>query len=168
MRTIYIETVASMLGNIVVVANEHAIIRVGTPGTPVSDVLSKDLIDLAQEQGMPTAVLKEQIKLLKDYCEGKKVTFPWRYQVQGTPFQEAVWKELTTIPYGSTVTYKELAARIGRPLAVRAVGGACRVNPIAVMIPCHRVLGSTGALTGYAGRGQVKIKQQLLELEQKH
>ncbi len=165
METIYIETVSSPLGEVVVVASKTAILRVGTPGTPVSDVVSKELVQYPQQQGMPTAALQKQISILRRYLSGESVTFPWRYQIRGTEFQQAVWKELAAIPYGSTITYKELAARVGRPLAVRAVGGACRVNPIAIMIPCHRVLGTNGALTGYAGRGHINTKQMLLELE---
>lgn len=165
METIYIETVRSQLGEVVVVANKTAIIRVGTPGTPVSDVVPKELMQHPQQHGMPTSELQEQISLLRQYLSGVKIIFPWRYQIRGTPFQQSVWKELSAIPYGSTITYKELASRVGRPLAVRAVGGACRVNPIAIMIPCHRVLGSNGALTGYAGKGQINTKQMLLEIE---
>jgi O-6-methylguanine DNA methyltransferase len=168
MRTIYIESVTSPLGTVIVVANETALLRVGTPGTTASHLLSKELLSYPQKEGMPTAELTKQVSLLKEYLSGEKVIFPWLYQISGTPFQQEVWKELASIPYGSTITYKELASRIGRPLAVRAVGGACRVNPIAIMIPCHRVLGTNGSLTGYAGKGQVKTKQKLLEMERAH
>ena len=82
----------------------------------------------------------------------------------GTPFQQAVWEALRTIPYGETRTYGQLAAAVGKPKASRAVGGACHCNPIAILQPCHRVVGSTGKLTGYAYG--VEMKQYLLELEQ--
>ena len=82
---------------------------------------------------------------------------------QGTPFQCAVWEELRRIPYGTTCTYGEIAARLGRPKAVRAVGQANHHNPLPIFIPCHRVIGKSGALTGYAGG--LALKQALLELE---
>ncbi|MBM3585410.1 MAG: methylated-DNA--[protein]-cysteine S-methyltransferase [Alphaproteobacteria bacterium] len=82
---------------------------------------------------------------------------------RGTPFQKQVWDELCRIPYGTTISYGELAVRIGRPSASRAVGRANGTNPIAVVVPCHRVIGSTGDLTGYAGG--LAIKAALLALE---
>ena len=82
---------------------------------------------------------------------------------KGTPFQKAVWAEMNKIPYGETRTYGQLAAAVGKPKASRAVGGACHCNPIAILQPCHRVVGSTGKLTGYAYG--VEMKQYLLELE---
>jgi AraC family transcriptional regulator of adaptative response/methylated-DNA-[protein]-cysteine methyltransferase len=82
---------------------------------------------------------------------------------QGTPFQKEVWNALRDIPAGETITYGTLATRIGRPNAVRAVGAACGANPIAIIIPCHRVVGSTGKLTGYAYG--LDMKRQLLDRE---
>lgn len=84
---------------------------------------------------------------------------------QGTPFQQSVWQALRTIAPGRTTSYGEIAARIGRPAAVRAVGAAVGRNPISVIVPCHRVIGRDGALTGYAGG--LDRKQQLLALERK-
>mgnify|MGYP003226538130 CR=1 FL=1 len=84
----------------------------------------------------------------------------------GTPFQQAVWEALRTIPYGETRTYGQIAAQIGRPTACRAVGMANNRNPIAIVVPCHRVVGSTGALVGYAGG--LGVKTHLLNLEKAH
>lgn len=84
----------------------------------------------------------------------------------GTPFQQSVWTALQTIPYGTTTTYRALAQSIGRPLAVRAVGAAVGKNPLSLVIPCHRVLGANGSLTGYAGG--LHRKQRLLQLESQH
>ena len=81
----------------------------------------------------------------------------------GTPFQCAVWEELRRIPYGATVSYGDLAARLGRPKAVRAVGQANHRNPLPILIPCHRVVGKDGSLTGYAGG--LALKEALLKLE---
>lgn len=81
----------------------------------------------------------------------------------GTPFQQRVWSALTQIPYGSTISYAELAGRIGSPRAVRAVASAIASNPLSIIVPCHRVVGSNGSLTGYAGG--LDAKRQLLALE---
>jgi len=86
-------------------------------------------------------------------------------QFKGTEFQRRVWAEIAKIPRGSVVTYKELAHRVGRPKAVRAVANACGANPNPVVVPCHRVVGSDGGLTGYSGEGGVKKKRQLLMSE---
>lgn len=83
----------------------------------------------------------------------------------GSPFQRQVWRALQDIPYGETVSYGELAARLGRPAAARAVGGAVGRNPVSVVVPCHRVVGATGALTGFGGG--LDRKQTLLDVEQR-
>lgn len=100
---------------------------------------------------------------LVEYFSGKRKTFDFPLAPRGTEFQLAVWNALLEIPYGDTVTYAELARRIGRPAAVRAVGAANGANPIPVIIPCHRVIGSNGTLTGYGGG--IERKQWLLALE---
>jgi methylated-DNA-[protein]-cysteine S-methyltransferase len=103
------------------------------------------------------------IAQLREYFAGSRKAFELELAPQGTPFQVAVWEELCRIPYGDTITYAELARRIGRPSAVRAVGAANGANPIAVIVPCHRVIGSNGTLTGYGGG--IERKQFLLALE---
>ena len=100
---------------------------------------------------------------LGDYFAGRRRTFTIELAPNGTPFQLAVWKALLAIPYGDTVSYAELARRIGKPRAVRAVGAANGANPIPVIIPCHRVIGSNGTLTGYGGG--IERKQWLLTHE---
>ncbi|TWP50651.1 methylated-DNA--[protein]-cysteine S-methyltransferase [Lentzea tibetensis] len=88
---------------------------------------------------------------LGEYFAGTRTTFDLPLELNGTPFQQTVWKALLDIPYGETVSYGELAALIGRPTASRAVGLANGKNPISIIVPCHRVVGSTGDLTGYGG-----------------
>lgn len=100
---------------------------------------------------------------LAEYFAGGRRSFDLPLRAAGTPFQRAVWAELLKIPYGETRTYGELARAVGRPSAARAVGGACHVNPICILIPCHRVIGAGGALTGFAGG--IEVKRSLLELE---
>lgn len=100
---------------------------------------------------------------LDEYFEGKRECFDVRLAPQGTAFQQTVWQALLQIPFGHTWSYGELAMSIGNPKAVRAVGTANGANPISIIIPCHRVIGSNGTLTGYGGG--LERKQVLLQLE---
>lgn len=100
---------------------------------------------------------------LREYFAGRRREFDLTVAPVGTEFQRRVWQQLRAIPYGSTISYGELARRIGQPSAVRAVGLANGRNPVSIVVPCHRVIGSTGALTGYGGG--VERKRFLLELE---
>jgi methylated-DNA-[protein]-cysteine S-methyltransferase len=100
---------------------------------------------------------------LEEYFAGRRRRFDLALEPTGTPFELAVWRALVEIPYGETVSYGELAARIGRPGAPRAVGVANARNPIAVIVPCHRVIGADGSLTGYGGG--LERKRLLLDLE---
>jgi len=102
---------------------------------------------------------------LEEYFCGKRQRFDLPLRPSGTAFQQSVWKALLSIPYGQTRSYKQVAELLGKPNASRAVGLANSKNPIWIIIPCHRVIGSNGALVGYAGG--LKTKQKLLELEQK-
>lgn len=111
------------------------------------------------------AFLREPIRQLQDYFGGRREDFDLMLAPQGTPFQRTVWKQLCRIPYGETISYGELARRIGNPNASRAVGLANGSNPIPIIIPCHRVIGSNGKLTGYGGG--LPIKEKLLALEQR-
>lgn len=106
---------------------------------------------------------KSLFKALDAYFEGKPLENPLALNLNGTPFQLSVWHELSLIPYGQTRSYSEIARRIGRPKAVRAVANACHLNPISIIIPCHRVIGADGSLTGYAAG--LDIKRRLLALE---
>ena len=108
-------------------------------------------------------LLEEAARELDAYFQGRRRTFAVPLAPAGTPFQQRVWAELREIPFGATASYGEIAARIGNPRACRAVGMANHRNPIAILIPCHRVVGRSGSLVGYAGG--LDIKRALLELE---
>lgn len=110
-----------------------------------------------------TSVLEKSRQELAAYFEGKLEQFSIPLAPEGTEFQRAAWKALEKIPYGCTRSYKEQAEMLGRPKASRAVGSANRLNPLPIVIPCHRVVGSDGQLVGYAGG--IKIKEFLLALE---
>ncbi len=112
-----------------------------------------------------TPLLKEAKRQLDAYFEGRLKTFSLPLNPKGSPFYNKIWKILLEIPYGKTASYKEIAVRAGNPKAARAVGMANNHNPIAIIIPCHRVIGSDGSLTGYASG--LDIKRKLLELEKK-
>ncbi|MDM5227196.1 methylated-DNA--[protein]-cysteine S-methyltransferase [Cytobacillus sp. NJ13] len=119
---------------------------------------------------IPAAVLVENKEALQAYMIelqefllGKRQVFSMELDVKGTLFQEEVWEALAQIPYGKTVSYSDIAAQINRPQAVRAAGKAIGANPLLIAVPCHRVIGKNGAITGY--RGGIKMKQTLLELE---
>lgn len=101
-----------------------------------------------------------------EFFAGSRRVFDFPIEPRGTAFQRAVWSELLAIPYGETRTYGQIAAAMGNPSACRAVGMACGRNPIAIIVPCHRVIGANGSLTGFAGG--LSIKRSLLALEREH
>ena len=107
--------------------------------------------------------LTECARQLADFFAGKRQCFDLPTAPQGTPFQLRVWKEIAAIPYGQTISYAELARRAGAPGSARAAGAATGRNPLSIIVPCHRVVGSTGSLTGYAGG--LERKTRLLEIE---
>lgn len=108
-------------------------------------------------------LFRDAIAQLGEYFAGRRENFAIALEPAGTAFQRAVWREIARVPYGRTISYAELARRCGRPSAVRAAGAATGRNPITVVIPCHRIVGSGGALTGYAGG--LDRKRALLAIE---
>ena len=110
-----------------------------------------------------TVLIKETYKQITQYLQGHRKEFNIPIKMQGTDLQKSVWTELTKIPYGETRTYKQIAENVGNPKACRAVGMANHNNPIAIIVPCHRVIGANNKLVGYAGG--LDIKGKLLEIE---
>ncbi|KQR80971.1 methylated-DNA--[protein]-cysteine S-methyltransferase [Sphingomonas sp. Leaf343] len=108
-------------------------------------------------------VLKQAMAQLTEYFGGRRRVFDLPVRPTGTTFQQRVWQELLAIPFGETRSYVEIAGRIGSPMAARAVGAANGRNPISIVIPCHRVVGANGGLTGFAGG--IEVKRRLLALE---
>lgn len=107
--------------------------------------------------------LQPYIEDIQAYTNKQRKTFNVPLDLQGTPFQMAVWQALQEIPYGETVSYSAVAEKIGKPTAVRAVGGAIGANPVMIVVPCHRVIGKNGQLTGFGGG--LDMKSYLLKLE---
>lgn len=108
-------------------------------------------------------LLREARRQLEEYFDGERQTFDLPLAPRGTPFQREVWLALAGIPYGATISYAQLATRVGRPAAMRAVGAANGRNPLPIVLPCHRVIGADGSLTGFGGG--LPTKQFLLQLE---
>ncbi len=142
----------SPIGWLQLVATDNDISEVSFESEAVESFGSSALLDLCQQQ-------------LEAYFDGTLTKFSVPLRLEGTPFQRRVWEALQTIPFGATWSYSELAQRVGNPKACRAVGGANHRNPIAILVPCHRVVGASGALTGYAGG--LERKQALLAHEQR-
>ena len=117
-------------------------------------------------ENIETPLIKKTYLQLKEYFEGKRKFFDIPLQIQGTPFQIKVWEALRRISYGQVVSYKDIACEIGNPKAARAVGMANNKNKIIILVPCHRVIGSNGSLTGYAEG--LDVKKYLLELEARY
>lgn len=138
-----------------------------TNGEAVSVIRLANDRDLAVPDSAPEgSVLNLAAREMAEYFAGERTEFTFAMRPAGTAFQQQVWRALLTIPYGETRSYGEIAKQIGNPNGARAVGGACNANPIWIAVPCHRVIGAHGALTGYAlGTG---MKQTLLTLERKH
>ena len=111
----------------------------------------------------PSGMLKNCFDQLKEYFEGKRKIFSLDLDLEGTDFQKKVWNELLKIPYGETISYLELSKRVGNVKAIRAVGNANGKNPVSVIVPCHRVIGTNGRLIGYGGG--LWRKRWLLEFE---
>lgn len=110
-------------------------------------------------------VLREAKKQLSEYFAKKRTKFDLPVSLQGTEFQMAVYKHIAKVGFGKTITYAEIAAKLGKPLAARAVGGAVGSNPVPIIVGCHRVLGASGKITGYSGGKGLPTKRQLLDLE---
>ena len=140
------------IGAILIAGDENAIVEIHFAG-------AKPQPDWTRH---PVA-LREAANQLRAYFAGERTTFDLPLAPRGTEFQQSVWNALQQIPYGETTTYSKIAERIGRPTAVRAVGAANGANPIPIVIPCHRVIGASGSLTGFGGG--LDVKRQLLAME---
>ena len=119
-------------------------------------------IEFQENEDLPDTILQAKSQL-REYFEKKRKNFDFKMNPQGTQFQQKVWKALLEIPFGKTSSYMELSKKLGDPKAIRAVASANGKNPLWVVVPCHRVIGSDGSLTGYAGG--LHRKKYLLELE---
>ena len=150
-------SIATPIGEVFLVGSGRTLVRVVLPGTEVDFVKDKTARD--------DEALDPAARELQEYFAGERRQFSLELAPGGTRFQREVWRALLAIPYAGTVTYGEIASRIGNPKASRAVGMANNRNPLPIVIPCHRVIGANGTLVGYAGG--LTQKQALLDLEAK-
>jgi len=151
--------VESPLGSVLIAAGGAGLHRIsfldgGSPVTPGAGWRRDD------------RALEDAAAQVRAYFGGQLRRFELPLAPEGTPFQQRVWRELCAIPYGETISYGQLAGRVGNPAASRAVGAANGRNPLPIVVPCHRVIGATGHLTGF--RGGVRLKAFLLDLERRH
>ena len=142
--------------------SEIGIIKIGVGDGAVCEIGITDCLG----ESAPSALADWAFKEISEYLNGKRKTFNFPIAPKGTDFQRKVWSALRGIPYGGTRTYGEIAAYIGSPKAARAVGNACNKNPLLLAVPCHRVLGADGSLTGFAAG--IETKKRLLLLEKKY
>lgn len=157
--------IATNIGSFHVAALGDAVVQTALPGTSRSRFLGElhERFPGAQFRPAESTVLREAARQLKEYGAGKRQSFDVPVHLEGTAFQVRVWNALAAIPYGEVRTYGEVAAAIGRPGASRAVGQANHNNPVAPIIPCHRVVAAGGGLGGYGGG--LSLKRQMLDLE---
>ncbi|MCU0260293.1 MAG: methylated-DNA--[protein]-cysteine S-methyltransferase [Ilumatobacteraceae bacterium] len=139
-------TLDTPIGPLTVVATDAAVVEIHLPGAE-----GRDDPDARRASDVAVGVLAEALRQLEEYFAGERTEFDLPLAPEGTPFQQQAWEVLRTIPFGETTTYGEQARRLGDPKKSRAVGAANGRNPIPVVVPCHRVVGSDGRLTGYAG-----------------
>ena len=157
--TIFYQKLQTEMGTIHIAADANKLLAV----TYASGNWERIQKHLGQVQNKQNTITQQTITQLREYLAKKRVEFDLPIAFSGTVFQIQTWQALLTIPYGETRSYSEQAELIGRPKAVRAVGATNGLNPIGIIVPCHRVIGKSGKLTGYAGG--LKVKEFLLRLE---
>jgi O-6-methylguanine DNA methyltransferase len=162
-ETVYLSTLKTRFGVLNLASSERGLLYVAFPGR-------KGAMRSWLARFAPGARIKKDRranarveKQLREYLEGRRRAFDLPLDLRGTPFQKKVWRALTRIPCGRTASYGAIARKVGNPGAARAVGGANNSNPAPIVVPCHRVIGSDGSLTGFGGG--IGLKKKLLELE---
>jgi methylated-DNA-[protein]-cysteine S-methyltransferase len=153
------KTIDSLVGKLKLVASDRGLVAILWQNDNPSRVRLGELVEDGRNP-----ILVDTERQLREYFLGKRQTFSVALDMKGTPFQKNVWEALLAIPFGETRSYGQLAKQLGNSKAVRAVGAANGRNPISIIVPCHRVIGSSGKLTGFAGG--LETKARLLNLEE--
>ncbi|UCD38372.1 MAG: methylated-DNA--[protein]-cysteine S-methyltransferase [Fidelibacterota bacterium] len=155
---------STRIGQLTVVKSDRGVCYIGLPNATLDRVKAWVHKHIPGESLQPAAepFTRERLEL-QEYAEGRRNTFSFPVDHRNTPFSLKVLAEVNRIPYGRTATYGNIAERVGHPRAARAVGRAVAANPLSLVIPCHRVVGTNGSLTGYGGG--VDLKKQLLQME---
>ena len=160
-ETFFLTDYPSPLGSYLIVTSELGVVCLATEAEAAVRLAGWEWLGVRIRQGSQrNAIVAKQ---LDEYFAGRFRRFTLPLDLRGTPFQRQVWDALLDIPYGETRSYGDVARALGRPRSARAVGGANHVNPVAIVVPCHRVIGSNGSLTGYGGG--LDRKKALLDLE---
>jgi methylated-DNA-[protein]-cysteine S-methyltransferase len=149
---------ATSLGNLYATANDEGITGIYYEGGRHAPPIAPDW-----KEDSHSPQMRECARQVRDFLDGKRKSFDLTLAPEGTPFQQRVWREIARIPFGETLSYAQLAARAGAPGSARAAGAATGRNPHSIVVPCHRVVGTDGSLTGYAGG--LERKTRLLEIE---
>ena len=163
-HAIFYSHMETPIGKLLVASSEKGLVRIMFSHEGKVDsvsLLKKEHPEetLVEDRGKNLLVIKQ----LEEYFNGSRTVFSLPLDIRGTEFQKSVWDALKKVPYGETRSYGEIARSIGKPKAARAVGNANRKNPIPIVIPCHRIIGSDGSMTGFGGG--IPLKKKLLELE---
>jgi methylated-DNA-[protein]-cysteine S-methyltransferase len=164
MEQLYQRTLKSPVGTITVCCSDRGVRSVSLSANDKTNRRNGASAPLGRAKMRGEQLAQQAAQELTEYLAGRRTEFTVPLDLQGTAFQKQVWKALLEIPYGETRSYGEIARRVGRPGAARAVGMANHYNPAGIIVPCHRVIGSDGSLTGYAGG--LNKKSKLLRLEQ--
>ncbi|MGD2147042.1 MAG: methylated-DNA--[protein]-cysteine S-methyltransferase [Anaerolineae bacterium] len=156
--------IESHIGTVWVASTHKGVCKVslGARGEEAFRSWLSDRASAARPRGEPESLMRA-VSQLREYLSGRRQVFELPLDVRGTAFQRAVWNRVGHIPYGETTTYGAIAYLIGNPNASRAVGAAVGANPVPIIVPCHRVIGASGALTGFGGG--LEVKESLLRLE---
>ena len=155
---------ATPIGQLTVVKSERGVCYIDLPSGDMARVEAWVRRHFPGESlGPAPAPFQRERRELREYAHGQRTHFTFSFDHRNTPFSHRVLEEVRRVPYGETATYRDIARRVGRPRAARAVGQALAANPLALLIPCHRIVGADGSLTGYGGG--LTLKQQLLRLE---
>jgi len=158
LNIVYFDRVPSPLGEMLLASDGDAL-----SGAWFDGQRHQPPVGLAWQQRSDLPLLRHAATEFAEYFAGERIAFDVPLAPVGTPFQRDVWQAIASVPYGETIAYRELAARAGRPKSIRAAGAATGRNPLSIIVPCHRIVGMDGALTGYAGG--LARKRALLALE---
>ena len=159
-KAVFFDRVSTSLGTMVLASDGDAL-----TGAWFDGQRHQPPVEASWQQRRGLALLRQAETELAEYFAAERTAFSLPLAPAGTPFQREIWRAIAAVAYGQTIAYRELAARIGRPACIRAAGAATGRNPLSIIVPCHRIVGADGALTGYAGG--IERKRRLLALERR-
>ena len=164
MKNLYYSEMDSPIGPVLLVSSEKGLVRVALPSESETDRITRIKAEFPDACFIEdVGKNQEAVRQIGEYFSGIRTSFTLPLDLRGTNFQKKVWNAMLKVPFGRTRSYGQIARDIGNPKACRAVGGSCGKNNIAIVIPCHRIIGSDGSMTGFGGG--VPLKKKLLDLE---